>query len=163
MSDLISIIVHPTVSVSPLGSNFGLLNSSWSSIDLFDNGCLIGGQPNCAKACKDQGLVWRDAATLQNCLAYPTVAVLLKNDKLDQSGVEAANQLGISSSEDIIYDITDSINKCANDYCKTLPTNDYERASCKDSQLNPFDFGFNTTQTFVYDGVRLSQSPPRRV
>ena len=116
----------------------GVYNEPYDGITLYTTGCSINGQINCAIACQKPHTVWQSAETLNNCLAYPAVSLLLGNGDLDEAGTKTAHQLGILPNLEHVTSIVDSINGCTQEYCGTLAKDDPWRKPCLNNTFVPF-------------------------
>ena len=118
--DVLSVIPHLTS-----GPIFSIpFDPPPTNIILFDTGCAVDGHLNCTVACQKPSMVWENATTLQNCLAYPVVSTLLENNGLDSDGTKIAHRFGILPSQRHTSHIITSLNDCAKDYLNNLGKTD---------------------------------------
>ena len=156
MSTLISINNVSTFAQQTFGPLYGMqANAPLTSLNLFDTGCRVNGRLNCTIACQNPSALWETAETLQNCMIYPAISLLLANDGLDEEGIETANRFGILPSPEHGTTITHSINGCAKDYCDNLPPDGSYSSWCLIDYTPPSSNSY-TPKEIVDDTVRLA-------
>lgn len=119
--DLIDIRSIPTARaprLSATGYGWNQLSSLSTSIDLYEDGCSINGEPNCTAACAEPEVAWESFYTLMNCLMYPTISGLMASDSLKITGMDVAASFQIYRSRLVDLSVMQiTIDGCARDFC----------------------------------------------
>lgn len=158
-SDLIDINnvtpdLAPTITATGFGWN--RLDLSPHSIDLYADGCLVYGLPNCTYACADPSMAWDRFWTLMNCLMYPTISGLMAAGRLTPNGMRMADYYGILPSRSVDLSVMQAaIDDCAKAYCKSRT--DTPLAVCSRSYMAPTD---HAPTALDYVNASVSQRRP---
>ena len=91
--------------------------SYWLSL-LISTGCAAE-HDNCTSACLRHDLVFGDAATLANCIAYEKIADSLAAGHLTANARKIADRYSIGSSQKTVTAINESIHSCLRAHCQT--------------------------------------------
>ena len=107
------------------GSASAFTDSSYNSSSyLFADACILGNMTqNCTASCSN-GTMFGNLRDLHNCVAYRDVAIQYQNNNLTreaQALVKALNIEPASPNSPLVSNITQNIQNCLVDYCKSIP------------------------------------------
>ena len=131
------------------GSASAFTDSSYNSSSyLFADACNLGnGTQNCTASCSN-GTMFGNLRDLHNCVAYRDVAKQYQNNNLTREAQALADALNIepaSPDSNLVFNVTQNIQKCLVDYCKSI-------SGCQDAyQIFDPTTGQNRTSPFQPD------------
>ena len=100
-------------------------SSSNSSSYLFADACNLGdGTQNCTASCLSNSTMFTNLQNLHNCVAYQNVAEEFQKSNLTKEAQDLAEALNIEPADPnstLIRNITQTIQTCLVDYCKSIP------------------------------------------
>ena len=128
---------------------------------LFTDGCLQPqGPQNCTATCNDNATAFASLQDLRNCMSYPTVALLYRDQNLSDASIDMANKLGIQLSRDneSSSPVSKLIQTCFSDYCNMLPGCNETCASLSQGEgpFNENDIAFKALVDIICEALPAS-------
>ncbi|KAL8925846.1 MAG: hypothetical protein Q9172_002050 [Xanthocarpia lactea] len=119
-------------------------------ITLFSNGCHVeNGIRDCGVACQEPSLIFKNTATLHNCLHYPLIVQAISEQALEDGSGTIAQDYNISAAKVAgATSTTNAIQHCLTDYAFSMPkSSKYSSSACGGS-----------TRSLCYNHTNICQS-----